>query len=170
MKANKTYQVQQHGRKTEYKTKKAALNLANELAIYNESDNVSVYEYNHNTGIYTEIYTREYTTPTTSDTMNTETKTRKEVTVTISPDGSDLYAATVNGVTVGSVNTWFNNTFAASYNFGINTRKRLGMPELNNANYAAHGFMTEHNAVLWLGDMIARYFAGYGITANIVNA
>lgn len=109
-------------------------------------------------------------TPSTSDTMNTETKTRKEVTVTISPDGSDLYAATVNGVTVGSVNTWFNNTFAASYNFGINTRKRLGMPELNNANYAAHGFMTEHNAVLWLGDMIARYFAGYGITANIVNA
>lgn len=110
------------------------------------------------------------TTPSTSNTMSTETKTMNEVTVTISPDGSDLYAATVNGVTVGSVNTWFNNTFAASYNFGINTRKRLAMPELNNVQDAALGFMNKHNAVLWLGDMIKRYFAEYGIIANIVNA
>lgn len=77
MKANKTYQVQQHGRKTEYKTKKAALKLANELAIYNESDNVSVYEYNHNTGIYTEIYTREYNTTDTPETMNEANENKK---------------------------------------------------------------------------------------------
>ena len=94
----------------------------------------------------------------------------KAVTVTIISDGSNLYTATVNGVAVGSVNTWFNNTFAASYNFGISTRKRLAMPELDNAHDAAHGFTTEANAVLWLGDMITRYFAGHGITANIVNA
>ena len=92
------------------------------------------------------------------------------VTVTISPDGSNLYAATVNGVTVGSVNTWFNNMFAACYNFGINNRKRLAMPELNNAGDAAHGFTTEVNAILWLGDMITRYFSDHGINAKIVNA
>lgn len=91
------------------------------------------------------------------------------VTVTISPDDSNLYTATVNGVEVGSVNTWFNNTFAAVYNFGIRTRKGLAMPELDNREEAAHGFMTKANAVLWLGDMITRYFSEHGINAKIVN-
>ena len=90
------------------------------------------------------------------------------VTVTISSSDSNLYTATVNGVEVGSVNTWFNNTFAACYNFGISTRERLAMPELDNASDAAHGFITKANAALWLGDMIARYFAENGTTANVV--
>ena len=99
--------------------------------------------------------------------MNTETKT---ITVTISRDSHNLHTATINGVTVGSVNTWANNTFAAAYNIEIGIRKQLAMAELDNAHDAAHGFITEANAVLWLGDMIARYFAKYGITANIINA
>lgn len=139
---------------------------------YNETLGVWVL-YNPNTGAWLitakieEVTETDNTTPETSDTMNTETNA---VTVTISSDDSNLYTATVNGVEVGSVNTWVNNTFAAAYNFGISTRKRLAMPELDNANDAAHGFMTEANAVLWLGDMIARYFSEHGINAKIVNA
>lgn len=93
----------------------------------------------------------------------------KAVTIEIKPNETGC-TATVNGVNVGWVCTWFNNTFAAVYDFGIRTRKGLAMPELDNREEAAHGFMTKANAVLWLGDMITRYFAAYGITANIVNA
>ena len=67
-----------------------------------------------------------------------------------------------NGVVCGWVCTWFNNTFAAVMNFGIRTRKDLAMPELNNSDKSHHGFTSKENAVLWLRDMISRYFAEYG--------
>ena len=79
-------------------------------------------------------------------------------------------AATVNGVEVGWVNTWFNNTFAACYNFGFKNLRRLGMSTLDHENDAAHNFISIENAALWLGDMIARYFKRYGYTVTVINA
>lgn len=109
--------------------------------------------------------------PETETSTNTETTmtTTDSVTVTISKDGGNLYTAKANGVPVGSVNTWFNNTFAARYAVGIKQRKALGMPELIREDNAAHGFMTETNAVLWLGDMLVRYFKANGVNANVSN-
>lgn len=80
------------------------------------------------------------------------------------------YTATANGVIIGWVCTWFNNTFAAVTNFGIRTRKELAMPELTNSDKAHHGFMNKANAVLWLSDMIKRYFRDHGINATIITA
>lgn len=109
-------------------------------------------------------------TPETSETMNTETeKGEKAVEVKIK-ENEEGAIATVFGVPVGYVDTWFNNTFAACYNFGINTRKRLMLPQLNNGNDSYHSFIDKANAVLWLGDMITRYFSEHGINAKIVNA
>lgn len=118
---------------------------------------------------YNQDYTPAPTTPETSETMNTETeKGEKAVEVKIK-ENEEGAIATVFGVPVGYVDTWFNNTFAACYNFGINTRKRLMLPQLNNGNDSSHGFIDKANAVLWLGDMITRYFSEHGINAKIVN-
>lgn len=116
--------------------------------------------------------TPDNNTPETPDTMkaNNTPAAMNEANVIITADEIDLYTATINGIPVGSVGRWFNNTFAASYDFGIRTLKSLAMPQLNNAHDTAHGFTSKTNAILWLGDMIRRYFAEYGITANIVNA
>lgn len=92
------------------------------------------------------------------------------VTITISKDDGNLYTAKANGVPVGSVNTWFNSTFAACYAVGIKQRKELAMPELWHEDNAEHGFMTETNAVLWLGDMLVRYFKANGVNAKVSNA
>lgn len=97
------------------------------------------------------------------------TDTTDHVTITISKDGRNLYTAKANGVPVGAVNTWFNNTFAACYAVGIKQRKALGMPELWHEENAAHNFMSEANAVLWLGDMLMRYFKANGVNAKVVN-
>lgn len=51
------YQVQQYGRKTEFKTKRAALKLANDLAVYGVTDAVTVYEVSGE--LYKEIYRRK---------------------------------------------------------------------------------------------------------------
>ena len=80
------------------------------------------------------------------------------------------YTATANGVKIGWVCNWFNNTFAAVMNIGINARKDLTMPELDNAEKSAHGFMSETNAILWLGDMIKAYFNDYRINTVIAMA
>lgn len=91
------------------------------------------------------------------------------ITIEIKPNETG-YTATVNGVNVGWVCTWFNNTFAAVMNFGIRTRKDLAIPELNNAKKSAEGFMSVSNAILWLGDMITRYFSDHGYNATVVKA
>lgn len=112
------------------------------------------------------------TTPETETTTNTEAAmtTTDNVTITISKDDNNLYTAKANGVPVGSVNGWFNNTFAACYAVGVKQRKALAMPELNHEDNAAHGFMSKANAVLWLGDMLVRYFKSNGISAKVINA
>ncbi len=96
-------------------------------------------------------------------------ETTKEITVIIKAN-EDGATATANGVKIGWVCSWFNNTFAAVMNFGIRTRKGLAMPELASVDKSAHGFMSYNNAVLWLGDMIQRYFADHGIKATIFTA
>ena len=48
------------------------------------------------------------------------------VTITICKGDFDLCTAKANGVPVGHVNTWFNNTFAACYAVGIKQRKAMG--------------------------------------------
>lgn len=78
------------------------------------------------------------------------------------------YTATANGVKIGWVCNWFNNTFAAVMSFGIRTRRDLAMPELDNAEKTAHGFINVSNAVLWLGDMIKAYYSKFGINATII--
>ncbi len=97
------------------------------------------------------------------------TATTKKITIVIKAH-EDGATATANGVKIGWICSWFNNTFAAVMNFGIRTRKDLAMPELTNKDEAAHGFMSYSNAALWLGDMITRHFADHGITAKVVNA
>ena len=86
------------------------------------------------------------------------------VTITKTEDG---YTATAAGVKIGWICSWFNNTHAAVMSFGIRTRRELAMPQLNNAQESAQGFIDEANAVLWLGDMIKEYFTGHGIAATI---
>lgn len=106
-----------------------------------------------------------------SETEEPATETTPDnITITISKDDSNLYTAKANGVPVGSVNGWFNNTFAACYAVGIKQRKALAMPELIHEDNAAHGFMSEANAVIWLGDMLVRYFRNNGVNAKVVKA
>ena len=57
--------------------------------------------------------------------------TTHNVTITISKDDYNLYTAKANGVPVGSVNTWSNNTLGACYAIGIKQRKALAMPNSN---------------------------------------
>lgn len=95
-------------------------------------------------------------------------KTTKKVTIRINRNETGC-TATVNGVKVGWVTTWFNNTFAACVVFGIRTRKELNMPELDLAGYdrAQQGFIKESNAVHYLCDIIRDYFDDHGIIAEI---
>ncbi len=98
------------------------------------------------------------------------TDTTDSVTITISKDDCNLYVATANGVHVGSINRWFNNAFEARYTVDIKQRKALAMPELQRDSDYAQGFMLETDAVLWLGDMLVRYFKNNGVDAKVVNA
>ena len=96
--------------------------------------------------------------------------TTHNVTITISKDDYNLYTAKANGVPVGSVNTWSNNTLGACYAIGIKQRKALAMPELKHQDNAAHGFTTEANAVLWIGDMLVQFFRSNGVNAKVATA
>ena len=44
------------------------------------------------------------------------------------------------------------------------------MPELKHQDNAAHGFTTEANAVLWLGDMLVQFFRSNGVNAKVATA
>lgn len=80
------------------------------------------------------------------------------VKLTLKRVAAGCWLADVNGVNIGAVNAWFNQTFAACFAVGIRQRKALELPELYFAQSAAHNIKTERAAVKSLCEMITNYF------------
>lgn len=94
----------------------------------------------------------------------------KEIKVTLKEREGGLYDAIVNGIRIGSTNTWFDNTYAAGYTFGIIARRASGLDVKGN-DRAIHYIDTPDGALQALKEVITFHLTTEnGIAVTFENA